>query len=199
MKNVIYGIVCAIITVGFLFLVTTVSVTPSREKDISTNLMAAVNEAVDNATLTKHYTVSDTTMFVSDIVLSLLSGYDNESNLSIEIVSCDVNTGLVIMDVTQDYKMPNGKDKSVTVSKAVILENDMEQADFTITYMWENEDYAREEYVYKTQKANSDEATIILSASTDVEYAWVDSNGKVLHAGDSVYVKDNLTLWFVEQ
>lgn len=151
MKNMIFGYVSAMIAITFLILISIIMGRTTRKKELTTSLSILVDQSVENVMSQNNYSIhiEDKEEFVADVVQTLVTTIENDSDIQIDIVDADNSTGLLCLKVTEFYKDINDKQKKIEVEKTVILEKDEIQSDRTVIFKWNDESLKDVDYIYK--------------------------------------------------
>lgn len=121
MKNTILITISAILGVLTWMIVMTVYGRINRSMELKSNLSAVVEETVENMTLNPKYKIQNTNEILADLTESLVLALDAQSDVSIKILGCDKEKGLLSMEVLLTYLHPNGKTGKVSCEKTVIV------------------------------------------------------------------------------
>lgn len=137
MKHFIYGLGAFILAAIIVITVVTINNKMTREKEMETSLTSAVEQTVDTLMKTKIYDINTREQFVADVLQNLLVTYESSSEIKIDIMSADVEKGLLGIRVTEYYQTPIKKSSSITCDKIVIF--DAAQVPiYIVTYTDEN-------------------------------------------------------------
>lgn len=136
MKNIILIISETMMGVLTLMIVMTIDGRMNRSMELQSNLSSVVEETVDNALLKKKYGVNDTNEFMADMVSELAVVLDAKSDITVDILQCDKEKGILAVKVTAAFLHPNGKVGTVTCERNVILDR---------TEQWRREDIVEED------------------------------------------------------
>lgn len=195
MKNVVTGLVIAIIIALTTIIGLTLSGRSTREVELYNNLDKAVESTVESTLENANYDIHDKDEFVADFNQNLLLTIDSDSDVTVEVLSADEEKGLLSINVILNYKHPNGKDGTIECQKTVILENytvPSSKTPYTVTYTLDDAT------VYKTYVLNAitvDESTeypkLIIPADPVVEGKTFDK--WTTESGDSVSETDDVT------
>lgn len=176
MKNIVLVIVNAILGVLTLMIVMTLYGRMNRSMELQSNLSSAVEETVDNMALSKKYSIQNTNEFLADLVSELSVLLDCESNITIHILQCDKERGILSVEVLLTYVHPNGKEGTVSCEKTVIVNSqpaDAEPDKYKVAF-WVGADLYKEYLV----EAESVISTPAEPQSTEGSfYGWIDENG----------------------
>ena len=193
MKLVTYGFVATIITFAFLMGVTTIMGHMTRTKESSTSLSSMLSQAVDSVMREKNYAINIDTQdkFVTDVLVSLVNSYSNNSEINIDVITADYEKGLLCLRLTEIYDDPNGGKSVVVADKTVVFEQDEALRAYQIIYIYNDQ-------VFTSFSVDKGKQTTIIECP-DVNKTWADINGTVYTPGEILYPVDNLILyaqWF---
>ena len=122
MKNAIIASVLVLLFIISSLILLTVYNQNTRQNELEDNLSTAVEQALENLKIKKSYSIDNTDEFVADFLENLLVGIESDSEIKVEILSVDIEKGLLDVNVTETYKQPNGSKKSISCRKTIILE-----------------------------------------------------------------------------
>ncbi len=122
MKNIIYGLGAATLAIILIMTIVTVNNQMTRRKEMQSSLSNAVEQSVDTLMRTKAYNINSREEFVADVLQNLLITYESKAEIKVDIMSADVEKGLLGIRVTEYYQNPNKKSNSITCDKIVIFD-----------------------------------------------------------------------------
>lgn len=140
MKQVVYGIVTALMVVLTLGIVMTVVGRMDRQSDMDNALSVAVEDAVESAMNQKTYTIFDNREFIADFTQGLLVQLSNDSDVEIYVARVDCDKGIMSIRVVENFTHPNGKRGKNQCSTTVVFEHVPTKAELVeITFMLDKE------------------------------------------------------------
>lgn len=105
-----------------------------RKKEVNSTLNFVVDNALDNAMNKKTYTIDDSDELVADVVQQMLYTYENDAEITIEIAEADENSGLLSLNVTENYTNPDGTQSSNSYEKSVMLDTESSKETYSLIY-----------------------------------------------------------------
>lgn len=122
MKHTVYGVALAIMGLLIVAAVMTVSGRDVRENEMDKALNTAVEQSLEQLKEEGGYEATDYRELVADFNRTLLLHISSDSDLKVEILTADLERGVLDVQITEGYKTTSGKDKETTCRKTVILE-----------------------------------------------------------------------------
>jgi hypothetical protein len=170
MKQIVFGVVGAVLLVVSLMAAMTVLGRTSRENEMDDILSAAVDETLSNLTEKQAYSIADEEEFAADFCESLLQeiktgtedAADENLKIQVDITGIDVEKGLLSVQVTEWFTYPNGSIGSITRNATALLEQQTQAAQHKITYLVDGVVYrefgitAQEDFVIPTEPGRAE-------------------------------------------
>ena len=122
MKQVVYGIVTAVmvfITVGIVMAVVGKT---NRRADMDNALSISVEHAVETTMGEKTYTIADNEEFIADFTENLLLQISNDADMEIQVAGVDYEKGLLSVKVIEHFTHPNGNEGKNECETTVVFE-----------------------------------------------------------------------------
>ena len=174
MRNTVLIIATIVLGMLVLMIVMTINGRMNRSMEITSNLSSVVEETMENLVSNPKYSIQNTNEFVADLAETLSIAIDAESDITVDILQCDKEKGLLSVKVTLSYVHPNGNLGTVECEKLAIfnrsLEDEVEQ--YRVTFYVGSDIY--KEYV--VTEGTIITAPVFTSLSEGVFYRWVDGN-----------------------
>lgn len=152
MRNVVMMAVSAILGVLSLMIVMSLAGRSNRSMELKSNLSSVVEETVEEMLNTGKYNIENINQFIGDLAENLSTVLDSDSELKVSVLQADKEKGILTVNVTEEFKHPNGNQGSVETVKTVILDG-MESETETA----EMEQYAVTFYLSKEQMNDGEE------------------------------------------
>lgn len=203
MRNIVLGITLTIIVIVAVSIELTTSGRSVRREEIN-SLDTAVEGTVE--TLKKQtYTIDDSDKFAADMLQALITQMDSDCELTVNVLDCNREKGLLSVEAIETFKHPNGKKGTVSSNKTVILENkenvltDNDQQILTLKYERQTESGNE---LYKEYKIKKGE-TFIIPKNPDPDISGTEFKGWLLNGsefdfmgmnGQPITMTDNITL-----
>lgn len=135
MKHTVYGVALAIMGLLIVAAVMTVSGRDVRENEMDKALNTAVEQSLEQLKEEGGYEIADYRELVADFNQALLLHISSDSDLIVNILTADLDRGVLDVQITEAYKTTSGKTKETTCRKTVILEEYSNHKPFhTITF-----------------------------------------------------------------
>ena len=178
MKNIALGIINIILGTLTLMIVMSVYGRMNRSMELQSSLSSIVEETVENMTVNPKYTIHNTNEWLADFVQNLSVRLDTQSDLTVEIMQCNKEKGILSVKVTETYLHPNGKQGTVECERNVILNKLQEDAveSYTVSFYIGTELY-KEYLVWEENKIN---APVSPQNVTGIFQGWVDEYGNTV-------------------
>lgn len=135
MKNIIYGIVMAVIGVLIVLVLLTVNGKMTRQAELDDSLASAVENALDNCLNKKNYDIGDNKEFVADFNQELLTQIENDADIEVQLTKVDKTKGVLGIKVKEIFKNPNGKEAEQTYETSACLDKDRVNKYYNIIFM----------------------------------------------------------------
>ncbi|MBQ8278250.1 MAG: S8 family serine peptidase [Roseburia sp.] len=121
MKKIVLMITGIILGGLTLMIVMTAYGRMNYSMELKSNLPSAVEETVENMMLSNKYSINDTDEFLADFVQTLVISLDAKSDITVDILQCDREKGILTVKVTASFLHPNGKSGTVECERTVIF------------------------------------------------------------------------------
>lgn len=176
MKNAIIASVLILMLIITSLILFTIYNENTRQNELEDSLSIAVEQSLENLKLNKSYSINNTDEFVADFLENLLVSIESDSDVTVEILSVDIEKGLLDVNVIETYKQPNGSVKSISCRKTVIMEEYVEPAPtyYTVEFMTNVEGNMVDFVAYKTFTICEGNPVIVPGAKPPLEgYTFV--------------------------
>ena len=134
MKNIVYGIVFAVLGVLIVLVLLTVNGKMTRQAEIDDSLASAVENAVDNCLNRKNYSIEDNKEFIADLNQEILAQIENDADIEIQINKADKQKGILSIKVIEHFKNPNTKESKQEYSTTAVLDGQEKNKYYKITF-----------------------------------------------------------------
>jgi len=121
MKNIILMISGTIIGVLTLIIVMSIDGRMNRSMELESSLSSVLEETVENVFLKKKYEINDSNEFLADLVSELSVLLDANSDITVSVLQCDKEKGILVVKVTATFMHPNGEKGAVSCERSVIF------------------------------------------------------------------------------
>lgn len=129
MKNAVLLITLAVTGMLTLTILNTIYRRMDRVMELESNLSSVVEETLEDMVLESAYSNEDMDSLVGMFAKSLLSSMDTPSDVTIDVLQCDMEKGILSVRVILSYLHPN-QDKGVIIcEKHVIINRLIEGSD----------------------------------------------------------------------
>ncbi len=122
MKNIIISIVLIVLTIITALTLFTLYSQNTRENELDESLSIAVEQSLDNLKINKSYDVNNTEEFIADFLENLLVLIESDSEIKVEVLSVDIDKGLLDVNVVETFKQPNGSTRTASCRKTIIMD-----------------------------------------------------------------------------
>lgn len=214
MKTVIISCVLVFLLIITSLILFTVYGQNTRQNELEDSLSIAVEQSLENLKINKSYSVNNTEEFIADFLENLLISIESDSDIKVEILSVDVEKGLLDVNVIETFSQPNGSTKSISCRKTVILEEYSQAAPnyYFVRFMTTNEGNDVDFVDYKVYSICEDSLLIVPSTkptkknhefvgwSTEKpteENEYSPETVKIEDINGKLKVKENLTYYAV--
>lgn len=134
MKNLIYGLGGTGLLIIAIIIIVTINGRMTRNKEMTSALSNAMDQAVDATLQNDIYTVNEKELFVAAFVQNLMNTIENNSDVEVRIMKADEEKGLLSLKVIEHYINPNGKTGKVSYAKTLLL-NESSAYDYIVMYL----------------------------------------------------------------
>lgn len=122
MKQVVYGIMAALMVVLTLGIVMSIMGKMNRQSDLDNAFSISVEDAVETTMNEKTYSVENNMEFIADFTQNLLLRISNDSDIQVSVAKIDYEKGLMSIRVTETFIHPNGKEGKNECETTVVFE-----------------------------------------------------------------------------
>lgn len=144
MKHTIYGIVLAVAAVLIIAAVLAVSGRDVRENEMDKALNTAVEESLGQLKAEGGYGFNDYHELIADFNQSLLLHVSSDSDIKIDILTADLERGVLDVEIEAAYQTVDGKKGKSSCRKTVILEEYSDRMEYhTVTFISEGQVHAK--------------------------------------------------------
>ncbi len=181
MKNVIISIGLIIMMLISVLILFTVYGQNTRQNEIDEALSVAVEQTLENYKIDNNYVIKDEKQFKADLVQNLIIAIESDSELTVNILSLDMEKGLLDVEAIEKFSQPNGSTGTVSSRKTVILEEyrQKEPSYYFIEFL-----YAKSESEYKSGEFTTYKKFSICEGSKII-YPSIDPTQKAKNADDT--------------
>ena len=175
MRNAVVMMTSISLGLVVMMIVMTINGRINRTMEITSNLSSAAEEVLENMMLDSKYTIQNTNAFIADFVETLSMTIDADSDISVDILQCDKERGILSVRVTLFYDHPNGNQGTTSCEKHVILNKipQVELKSCRVLFYVEEELY--KEYVLT--EGSVLQVPVVPSVSSGTFYGWIDGTG----------------------
>lgn len=145
MKQTAFGMVCMMLITLLLMIVMTIYGRNLRQSETNHTLAEAVDTTMSNLMENQAYSIESKDAFIADLLQSLLVQINSTSDVTVAILEADEKKGILSVEVTENYKHPNGKMGSVSAVRTVIFDRTIEEEKEQVAV----EFYIADEELYK--------------------------------------------------
>ena len=121
MKNAVLLITLAITGMLTLTILNTIYGRMDRRMELESNLSSVVEEALEDMVLYSAYSNENMDSLIGTFAKSLLAAMDAPSDVTIDVLQCDIEKGILSVRVTLSYIHPNESVGKVVCERHVIL------------------------------------------------------------------------------
>lgn len=178
MKNTVLVIVSTVLGGLTLMIVMSIYGRMNRSMELQSNLPSVIEETVENIMVSQKYNIHSRNEFLADLVSSLSLAVDADSDITVDVLQCDKDKGILGINVTAAYLYPNGKTGTVACERTVILNKlEIEEPVQCKVILYVGSDIYKEYCI--------PEGSVIGSPADPTEingvfYGWVDDNGNTV-------------------
>lgn len=164
MKKIILCLSFFSIVVAVLSIIFSIDSKSLRQQEVKESLRSSLSSTANAVLKNKNYTVANKDEFIADFLQGMLVQIESDSELTLNILDCDEQKGIISVEAIEKFKYPNGKTGTVSAVNTVILERKEtsqavnDQQTFIITYFMPGEN---EMQIYKKFELQKDEKLII--------------------------------------
>lgn len=133
MKNVILGIIGAMVAVYTVILSLGLYSISSREDELenclSEVMMSTMEKYYISPEMAPFQTAADSGLVEEELIGMLKLRLSSDSKIEIKVDKCDMNMGILSVEVSETFILPNGKEKKVSCEKTLIADREAKEAD----------------------------------------------------------------------
>lgn len=131
MKNVIMGVIGGLLVVYTIVLTLGLYSVNVRKNEVN-NCVAAVL----GTTMSRYYEQNDVTPYSevvnnalveNEIKAQIMERLNSDSEVSIRVNACDINKGIISVNVQEKFVMPGGIEKTIDCKKTVIIDKSIRE------------------------------------------------------------------------
>ncbi len=122
MKHLIYGLGGMGLVVVIIIIITTINGRMTRNEEMTSTLTTTLDQTVETLMQSGLYTIENKEEFISDIAQNILTTYENDANIEIQIMNADEKKGLLSIKVKEYYVNPNGNPGINECEKTVVFD-----------------------------------------------------------------------------
>ena len=192
MKNIILMITSVTIGVITLMIIMTTDGRSHHSMELKNNLPSVMEETLYNMAVSKNYSIQDSNELIADLTEHLIIALDAPCDLTIDVLACDKEKGLLSIRVTSSFSHPNGEPGSVFCERTVILDQIPPQtySSYSISFFVNGNLYKQ----YTVMENDRIFAPISPVAPSGMRfYGWKDSSGNA--ADFSQPITGNMTYY----
>lgn len=146
MKHTVYGIALAVLAALAVAAVLGISGKNVRKNEMETALNTAIEQSLEQLKMEKSGNGKDSRSYqelIADFNGLLLAQIESDSELQVEILTADVEKGILDVRITQRYQTILGREREAVCRKSVILEEYSEKKEYhTVTFLVDGEIYS---------------------------------------------------------
>ena len=134
-------------------------------------LEESIEQSLENLKIKKTYSIDNTDEFIADFVQNLILYIESDSEIKVEILSVDIEKGLLDVNVIETFEQPNGSTKSISCRKTVIMESytDSPLNYFTLRFLVPEDDDVDSFGEYKIITISEDGTVILPTVAPEKE------------------------------
>lgn len=176
MKNVVLMMISMMLGMLTLMLAMTMYGRITRSMELKSNLASVTEETLENMALNPKYSIQNTNELLADFVEALILVVDARSDITVKILQCDKEKGILSVKVELTYLHPNGKSGMVSCEKTVILNQTCQtsEADMCKVLFYVEDEVYKE---YQVTEGSVVNAPAEPQNEDNCFYGWVDVNG----------------------
>ena len=122
MKNIVLMITSVIIGILTLMIVMTIEGRSHHSMELKNNLSSVMEETLYNMAVSKNYSIQDANELIADLTEHLIIVLDAPCDLTLDVLACDKEKGLLSIRATSSFLHPNEKSGTVSCERTVILD-----------------------------------------------------------------------------
>ena len=123
MKNFVYALGFAVLTVLVVLSVLTIDSRRVRTDALETTLDSVMQTSMEEYFIKQAYPIHGDNEFKADFFGAFLSQIESSGDIEISICELDLTKGVFTVEVTQRYRQPNGFMGAVTCKKTKFLDH----------------------------------------------------------------------------
>ncbi|MBO5372421.1 MAG: hypothetical protein J6A75_06855 [Lachnospiraceae bacterium] len=126
MKQVVFGLVSTLLIAVLLMLLMTLYGRNLRQLETGESLAEAIDSSLSHVMREENYTIENNEVFIADFLQMLLVQLNSTSDVKVSVLEADMQLGILSVEITQNYKHPNGNEGTVSEVRTVILDKKKE-------------------------------------------------------------------------
>lgn len=140
MKKIILCLSFFSIVVAVLSIIFSLDSKSLRQQEVKESLRSSLSSTANAIFEKKDYTVANKEEFLADFMQGMLLQIESDSEVTLNILDCDEQKGIISVEAIEKFKYPNGKTGTVSAVNTVILERKEtsqavnDQQTFILTY-----------------------------------------------------------------
>lgn len=127
MKKIAFGIACGLFALFTLAVMLTLYGREARQEETNAALSQAARVALSGAMSRASNEVKNEDEFTADFLKAFLVQANSDSDIRVSVLDADVRLGLLSVEITENFKHPNGKTGSVSNVRTVIFDREEEE------------------------------------------------------------------------
>lgn len=127
MKKIAFGIACGLFALFTLTVMLTLYGREARQEETNAALSQAARVALSGAMSRASNEVKNEDEFTADFLKAFLVQANSDSDIRVSVLDADVRLGLLSVEITENFKHPNGKTGSVSNVRTVIFDREEEE------------------------------------------------------------------------
>ena len=165
MKNTIIAIILVILTVITSLILLTLYGQNTRQNELDESLSVAVEQSLENLKIDKAYTINNTEEFIADFLENLIISIESDSEVKVEILSVDIDKGLLDVNVIETFNQPNGSTRTASCRKTIIMDEYIKKAPvyYSVQFLTNAEDESEDFVAFKEYSIHEGSVIIVPS------------------------------------
>lgn len=127
MKKIAFGIACGLFALFTLAVMLTLYGREARQEETNAALSQAARVALSGAMSRASNEVKNEDEFTADFLKAFLVQANSDSDIRVSVLDADIRLGLLSVEITENFKHPNGKTGSVSNVRTVIFDREEEE------------------------------------------------------------------------
>lgn len=97
----------------------------SREQELKASLDMCISDTLETLFINKLYDIKDLDQLMADFCTGFMLTQNANSNITIKLIDADKEEGLIYIEVLSSFLFPNGREKTISCKRMVILEEEI--------------------------------------------------------------------------